>query len=186
MPQEVIVQTSDLEKYCEKALQAGATHAKIIHPNMVVTAPWVRFKCLFGCATKGRSYSCPPHTPTSEETQAVLNSYGRAILFHVVAPSSKERNANMRSYLDYLVTLEGEIFKDGYYKAFVMLAGVCAFCKDCGKMEGVSCRLPAKARPSMEACGIDVFQTARNNGLPLTPLKDKSETRNIYCLLLVD
>jgi len=57
------MQLSDLEKYCEKAIQAGATHAKVTHPSTVVTAPWVRFKCLFGCPYKHR-YSCPPHTPS--------------------------------------------------------------------------------------------------------------------------
>ncbi len=31
---------SDLEKYCALAIEAGATHAKQIHPSSVVTAPW--------------------------------------------------------------------------------------------------------------------------------------------------
>jgi predicted metal-binding protein len=182
---EFIMQTSDLEKYCANALQCGATHAKIIHPSTVVTGAWVRFKCLYGCPYKDR-YSCPPHTPTPEETQNVLNSYSRAILFHAEAPSTKERNEKMTAYLDYLVKMEGELFKDGYYKAFVMLAGACTLCKQCGKVEGIPCRLPAKTRPSMESCGIDVFQTARNHGFSVTPLKEKTETRNIYCLMLVD
>jgi hypothetical protein len=38
----------------------------------------------------------------------------------------------------------------------------------------------------MEASGIDVFQTARNNGFYIVPLREKSDTRNIYCLLMVD
>jgi predicted metal-binding protein len=185
MPREVILQTSDLEKYCEKALQEGATHAKIINPSTVVTAPWVRFKCLFGCSYKHR-YSCPPHTPTPEETQATLNSYSRAILFHREAPYTRERGKEGVAYLDNLVKLEGALFRDGYYKAFVMLAGPCTLCKECGKVEGVPCRLPAKTRPAMEACGIDVFQTARNNDFFITTLKEKSETQNLYCLMLVD
>jgi len=179
------MQPSDLEKYCEKAIAVGATHAKIIDPKTVVTAPWVRFKCLFGCTYKHR-YSCPPHTPTPAETQATLDSYGRAILFHVEAPYTRERGRNMVAYLDALVRLEEELFKDGYYKAFVMLAGPCVLCKECGKVEGVPCRFPAKTRPAMEACGIDVFQTARNNGFFIQALKEKSETQNLYCLMLVD
>ena len=177
--------TRDLEKYCEKAVSAGATHAKVIDPRTVVTAPWVRFKCLFGCPYKHR-YSCPPHTPTPAETQATLDGYGRAILCHVEAPYTRERGKNMVAYMDALVLLEGELFKDGYYKAFVMLAGPCVLCKECGKADGIPCRLPAKTRPSMEACGIDVFQTARNNGFFITTLKEKSETQNLYCLMLVD
>ena len=177
--------TDDLEKYCEKATQAGATHARITSPSTVVTAPWVRFKCLYGCPYNNR-YSCPPHTPTPAETRATLDSYSRAILFHVEAPYAKERAKNMMAYLDALVKLEEELFKDGYYKAFVMLAGPCVLCKECGAVTGVPCRLPAKTRPSMESCGIDVFQTAHNNGFPLVTLKEKSETQNLYCLMLVD
>ena len=179
------MQTADLEKYCEKAIEGGTTHAKVIHPSTVTTAEWVRFKCLFGCPYKHR-YSCPPHTPKPEETRANLDGYHRAILFHVEAPYTKERGKNMVAYLDNLVKLEGELFKDGYYMAFVMLAGPCVLCKECGLIEGTPCRLPHKTRPSMEACGIDVYQTARNNDFFITPLKEKSETQNLYCLMLVD
>jgi hypothetical protein len=41
-------------------------------------------------------------------------------------------------------------------------------------------------RPAMEACGIDVYQTARNNGFFIEPLRNKTDTHNDYCLMLVD
>jgi predicted metal-binding protein len=41
-------------------------------------------------------------------------------------------------------------------------------------------------RPSIESVGIDVYQTARNSGFPIAPLKEKKETQNLYCLMLVD
>jgi predicted metal-binding protein len=88
--------------------------------------------------------------------------------------------------MDVLVRLEGEMFKDGYYKAFVFLAGPCLKCKKCGKLEGTPCVHMESARPAMEACGIDVYQTARNNGFFIEPLREKSETHNDYCLMLVD
>ncbi|MBN1276561.1 MAG: hypothetical protein JXA35_03645 [Deltaproteobacteria bacterium] len=68
------MKTSDLYKYCEKAVQYGATEVKAICPTTVVTAPWMRLKCLYGCPFNHRRYSCPPHTPTPAETQAVLDS----------------------------------------------------------------------------------------------------------------
>lgn len=175
----------DLRRYCDAAKGFGAKDAKVIDPASVVTAPWVRFKCLYGCPYRHR-YSCPPHTPTPEQTRAMLDSYRRAILFHVEAPYSKERAKNMVVYLENLVKLEGEMFKDGYYKAFVMLAGPCVLCKECGSLEGVPCRFPSRTRPSMEACGIDVYQTARNNGFSIKPLREKTETQNLFCLMLVD
>ncbi|MCK9197118.1 MAG: DUF2284 domain-containing protein, partial [Syntrophales bacterium] len=79
--------------------------------------------------------------------------------------------------------LEGEIFKEGHYKAFVYIAGPCSLCKECAKLKGISCNFGNKTRPSMESCGIDVYQTALNNGLPIQALKEKTETQNIYCLM---
>ncbi len=83
--------------------------------------------------------------------------------------------------------MEGEMFKDGFYKAFVFLAGPCSLCKEgCAKSKQEPCRFGEKPRPSMEGAGIDVFQTARNNGFPIVPLKEMTETQNLYALMLVD
>jgi predicted metal-binding protein len=82
--------------------------------------------------------------------------------------------------------MEGELFRDGFYKAFVMLSGPCSRCSPCAKSEGAPCHFGMRARPSMEACGIDVYRTAWNNGFPIKPLHSKDETQNIYCLMLAD
>ena len=176
------VQVEDLRKYCEIAISQYATHAKPIHPSTVVTAPWVRLKCRFGCPGYGKRYSCPPDTPTPEQTQAVLNSYGSAILFHqdgATFPEQERKKAAVK-FLDMLIDLEGVMFKDGYYKALVFLAGPCHLCKECAKRKAEPCLHLDKSRPSMEACGIDVYQTARNNGFDIQPLRDKTEIRNLF------
>ena len=178
----------DLELYLDKAIKGRPAEAKLIHPGTVVTAPWVGMKCRYGCAGYGKGYCCPPETPTFEETKKMLECYQRAILFHYESAKvpGENRLEKLGEFFDALVTLEGEIFKDGFYKAFVFLAGPCHLCKECGKIKGTACLFGTKARPSMEACGIDVYQTARNNGFPVRPLRDKTETQNDYCLLLVD
>jgi hypothetical protein len=38
----------------------------------------------------------------------------------------------------------------------------------------------------MEACGIDVFKTARDNGFPIEVLKTREEERDIFGLILVE
>ena len=78
------------------------------------------------------------------------------------------------------------MFRDGYYRAFVFLAGPCDVCSQCGSVTGEACNHRHKARPSMEACGIDVFQTARNNGFHIETLTNETEPRNTFCLMLVD
>jgi predicted metal-binding protein len=67
-----------------------------------------------------------------------------------------------------------------------MLSGPCLKCKPCAKSKGELCTFGMEARPSMEACGIDVYETARINGFPIQPLRHKDETQNIHCLMLVD
>jgi predicted metal-binding protein len=178
--------TKDLKKCCDHALKNGATGVKIIQPHSVVTAPWVRLKCQFGCGGYNYSYCCPPHSPTAEETRKILDSFKRAILFHVEAAYTSERGKNLRRYRRMLVDLEGDMFKDGFYKAFVLIAGPCDLCKECSKLTDTQCKNRYRARPSMEACGIDVFQTVRNNGFPIETLKEEKETRNVFCLMLAD
>jgi len=85
-----------------------------------------------------------------------------------------------------LVDLEENLFKDGFYRAFVFIAGPCHLCNECQKLKGISCNFGNRARPSMESCGIDVFQTARNNGFPIVALREKEEVQNYYCLMMVD
>ena len=38
----------------------------------------------------------------------------------------------------------------------------------------------------MEACGIDVFQTAHDAGFPLEVVTSRDDTPNFYSLLLVE
>jgi len=158
---------NDLKRYCDLALEGGATGVKPIQPSSVVTAPWA------------------PHTPTPEETSKVLDSYQRALLFHIETLSSKDREKR-KKFIQMLIDLEGEMFKDGYYKAFVFPAGPCDVCRQCAKATGDACIDRYRARPSMEACGIDVFQTARNNGFHIETLRDEKDSRNNFCLMLVD
>lgn len=182
------MQDFELENYLTRVMEGLTAEAKVIHPGSVVTAPWVRLKCQFGCAEYGKWYCCPPDTPTPEQTRAVLDSYKRAVLFHVEAARKEGRNRLkfFNSLFAALIDLEGVFFKDGYYKAFVYLAGPCYHCKGCAKVKGEACKFAGKARPAMEACGIDVYQTARNNGFFIQPLREKGETQNTYCLMLVD
>ncbi len=182
---------ADLEKYCQWAVERGATQAKQINPSSVVTGAWVRWKCQFGCPGYNKSYGCPPDSPTPEQTQAIIDCYQHAILVHFEVPPL-EPNEPKHYFQLYqklhamIIDMEAEIFKDGYYKAVSFLFGSCIACQECTKPTGEPCRFRLKIRPSMEASGIDVYQTVRNNGLFIETLRCREETRNQYCLVLVD
>ncbi|HIE08227.1 MAG TPA: hypothetical protein EYP65_00080, partial [Armatimonadetes bacterium] len=48
------------------------------------------------------------------------------------------------------------------------------------------CRHPDLARPSMEACGIDVFKTAREAGFPIEVVPPEGGVENYFALLLLE
>ncbi len=83
-----------------------------------------------------------------------------------------------------MVRLEIEIFLDGYYKAWSMGSGPCRLCKECDL--AVPCKNGLEARPSMEACGIDVYKTARDNGFHIEVVKTHDDERNVFGLILVE
>ena len=154
--------------------------AKVINPRSIVTAEWVRMKCQYGCPGYGGRLCCPPHTPTPEVTRKVIDSYEKAILLH----QQLDKGRKTKSFNEAIVRLEIEIFLDGYYKAWSMGSGPCRLCKECN-LTGL-CRHGYEARPSMEACGIDVFKTARDNGFPIDVVRSHEETRNIYGVILAE
>jgi len=126
-----------------------------------------------------------PDTST-EQTRAILDSYHRAILFHREAPRTKDRGEKFIKLFDTLVTMEGDLFKDGYYKAFAMLAGPCALCKECGKVQGIPCRFPLRQDLRWKLAESMSFKRRGITVFFIRTLREKAETQNIYCLLLVD
>jgi len=164
-----------LDAFCRRAVELGALEAKVVETKKVYTGPWVRLKCRYGCACYGGCLTCPPHSPTPEETRAVLDSYKSAILIHGGEHTDLREMAS---------ALEREVFLAGFYKAFAYACGPCNLCSTCDFENG--CRHPDQARPAMEAAGIDVFATARAAGFPIKVLKRPGEKGNYYALVLVE
>jgi predicted metal-binding protein len=163
-----------LGAYIQRARELGAVGAKIIRADSIVTGAWVRLKCQFGCGGYNSSLCCPPHTPSPEETARVIAEYRRALLVHC------HRNPRPTPLV---LALEREIFLACYYKALGFGAGPCRVCRECSFH---ACRRPDEARPSMEACGIDVFATVRANGFPIDVVRGSADDQNYYGLVLID
>lgn len=165
---------SDVARFCKLALELGAKDAKAVSVDTVVTAPWVRMRCQYGCAGYGRRLSCPPYSPTPEQTQAILDCYKTAILV----------KGDLLKVNSIIVPLEREVFLSGYYKAWSMGEGPCHQCDACALKAG--CRFPQQLRPSMEASGIDVYQTVRNNGYTIEVVKDYDCPGQYFGIVLVE
>ena len=156
--------------------KSGVIDVRIVCPSQVATAAWVRLKCQFGCDGYGQCLVCPPFTPTPQQMREVLDAYNRAVLIHF------DPEADVKATL---ADLERTIFLRGAWKAFGLGAGPCYFCKRCPVKQGY-CRHAHRARPSMEACGIDVFTTVRRAGLPIQVVTTTRQCPNYYGLVLVD
>jgi predicted metal-binding protein len=180
-----------IARYVRRAKALGAKDAKIIPAESVKTAAWVRLKCQFGCGGYAGRLTCPPYSPTPERTAEALACYERGLLVH---------GDEWTDIQEIVSALEREIFLDGYHKAFGMGSGPCSICASCpagaghpprekavrkGAL-GSGCRYPERARPSMEACGIDVYATARLNGFPIEVLRSTGCAGNYYGLVLIE
>jgi predicted metal-binding protein len=132
-------------------------------------------KCRYGCGGYGSSRLCPPHSPTPDETRKVLDGYRQAVLIH------GDKTTDIRRIV---TALEREAFLGGFYKAFAFACGPCGLCRECAFEKG--CRHPERARPAMEACGIDVYRTARAAGFPIEVVRTHADEQNYYGLLLLE
>ncbi len=165
-----------IDEIIKHAYDKGIRNAKTISPSSIVTAEWVRLKCQYGCDGYGRSLTCPPFSPEPSTTRRILDEYEMLILLHTPEDWSRLN--------DIAIDMEREVFLMGFHKAYAMGSGPCRYCDPC-PLE-YPCRQAEKARASMEACGIDVYQTARNAGFQIEVAKDYDSPTNYFALLLVE
>ena len=203
-----------LNELCDLARVLGASNAKAFDAKEVVVDERVRLKCQVPiCDDYGINLMCPPHLGISiSDSVRIFSKYQVALLLQVNCdiPQEMQQLIENGSDLDHLyktpefiasynesITLarqnlhkivnkvESTAFSMGYRFAVGFIGGSCRLCGECvARSSNEPCRHPFKARPSMEAMGIDVVQTAANAGLPFdVPPKDTSVWNG---LILVD
>ncbi|HOW84675.1 MAG TPA: DUF2284 domain-containing protein [Candidatus Aminicenantes bacterium] len=165
----------------------GFADVRWIDPADIVTAEWVRMKCVYGCGEYGRNACCPPNAPPVDACARFLREYKRCAVFHFAKTVEKpeDRRAWGRKLNLELVRLEQELFKSGFEKAFLLPFDSCGICLECPGSRA-DCKEPKLARPSPEALAIDVFATVRRIGCPIEVLSDYDQEMNRYAFLLVD
>lgn len=195
---------ANLKALCKLAKELGATNATSFHAKDVVVDERVRLKCCVPiCDDYGINLMCPPNVMSINEFRGILAKYQHAILIQTEAPIPPEMKKEiqkaddvaalyksdrfLQSYKDsfdpvklrlhrIVRKVEARAFALGYRFATGFVAGSCKLCPDCvAQNSHEPCRHPFQARPSMEAVGIDAFQTAKNAGLPFKiPAKEKT------------
>jgi predicted metal-binding protein len=149
-------------------------------------ADWVRLKCQYGCGACGSYLTCPPHSPPPEVTRQVLTHYRQALLLRMErAGGGREEETQPRRQMSEVVAALGrELFLAGYYRAWGMGAGPCRLCAECDPSG--PCHSPHQARPSMEACGIDVYTTVRQAGWEIEVVQTIESPFRLFGLVLME
>lgn len=189
--QEKLLQ--DLERYRQYALELGASDARVIETSAIRVEEAVAFKCRVPqCFGYNTCAQCPPHAPKPSEIRQLLTGYSHGLLFvcHVDTAilkqdrKDKERKAAFLRVLKMVSKLESAAFYDGHYLSAGFSAGSCfsSLCDPdlgCQVLKGEKCRFPLKARPSMEAVGIDVYGLIASVGLAIYPFGSNATTEEI-------
>ena len=170
------------------ALKAGATAARIIPVKRVAIDERVRLKCeVPRCAGYGQFLTCPPHVMSVDTFKKVLSRYkwglivqveaqdidstdkGKGRISQAILKEYRELHRPFKLKLSEIVeAVELAAFKKGMRFATGFVGGSCVLCERCvGDKLSKACRHPFRARPPMEAVGIDVVKTAQNAGLPI-------------------
>jgi predicted metal-binding protein len=183
----------DLERYCQYAVKLGADEARVVDASTIPVKDAVAFKCrvpqCFGYNNCGQ---CPPHAPKPAEIRQLLKGFRHGVLFlrRVDAKllkldrGDKDRKAAFRRILEIVSRVESAAFYDGHYLAVGFGAGSCfsSLCDPklgCQVLKGEKCRFPIKARPSMEAVGMDVYNLITAAGCDIYPYGSNADPEDI-------
>lgn len=177
-----------------------------IPAEKIAVREWTRFRCRFGCASYGTHFCCPPFVPSIVETRAMVAEYETAVLARfdtaTFPPGPDGLPLSQREVLgtvqQTIADLERAAFLAGYYRAFGMGGSPCTLCSTCAAQEmidtgttptaadAIRCRQKKVMRPSMEALGIDVFETVRSVGLSIEVLTGRDDPPIYFGLVLLE
>jgi hypothetical protein len=190
-PKEDIMTEQDLQDLIKEAKGAGASDAKKVDIASVKLAAWPRMKCQFGCPNYGKTLCCPPYTPELPFMKQFIGEYKNGIIIQYTVTLTEEDCKDWtkvdtgvtNGLLEVLLKVERSAMLKNYYKAFALKAGRCRLCETCNLKH---CVHPLEARPSLEACGIDVFALIKDNGYRSEMLTGPVKKLPVYGMVLID
>ena len=186
----------DLENYREQALELGASQAEVIPAQWVQVDERVRLKCLVPrCFNYGQCVYCPPYTPEPEFVRQALSRFHWAVLFRSnivpvedytdITRYQSQATKHVRETTEIVSKIEILAFAEGYYLAMGFTGGSCrdSLCNSmlCQVLDSGRCRFPFRARPSMEAVGIDVFGLVAKVGWEIYPIYNGVDPNLVPC-----
>jgi predicted metal-binding protein len=171
----------------EQIIESHGYEYKWLAATNVQVQQWVRFKCMFGCPSYGQKATCPPAVPTVAECREFFNEYKNIMVLRIPARLTDLKEHAEWSCLEHLklLSIEQEIYRAGYSRAFLLTMDKCQLCEECpGSRE--KCTGEGKSRPSPEALGVDVFAAVEAAGFKREKIEDYSKGYYRYAFMLID
>lgn len=189
----------DLENYRQKALQLGASEVRTIPAEWVKVDERVRIKCAIPpCPNYNRCGYCPPHVPEPDFMRKVFSQFNWAVLFKNDVPVEDfavpdryypHGEKHQRKTGEIAARIETQAFADGYRFAVGFGAGGCrdTLCDGglCAMLDSGRCRQILRARPSMEAVGIDVCDLANKVDWEVYPIYRTVDPDLVPCAISI-
>lgn len=150
----------------EIALDAGALKAAVIDVSNIVLNATFRDICKSNsCGMYGSCWMCPPDIGDIENLMAKVRQYKHGLLYQTVSDiedsfdiegmqAAGKRHVMVSQRLEAFLMLQLD-------KHLHLSCGGCRLCERCAKLDGLPCRDPERAMPSMEGYGIDVYSTCK-------------------------
>ena len=158
-------------------------NVKRISPEKIVfqeDPEWYKTSCLQpfeghpdGCPNYNTTWSCPPNTPSLEESRELLNKhdYHYIIYMEINASSSKTQTQLEYSFITNQLDMFIDDIKKKYPETTIFKSAKCRYCEgngfgDC-TCPGNPCRFPDEMWYAPESWGTNIFETMRNIGINL-------------------
>lgn len=196
------------QEVSRKSGRPAQTKACIITTDQIVIDERARWKCIIPvCFGYGTSPNCPPHSPTAEQMRDIVGKYKHGIFLRYMPPAAdhtypdflSQSAAHVNELNEVVGRVESEATYLGYYLAMGFKGGPCCLCglfgsemvvdffvgkemPRCPALEGKICYHYTRARPALEACGVDVFATARNVGWETFLIYPEHPEESVPCI----
>ncbi len=158
-----------MEKWIQKALEAGFDAAGALDCSGIVLRPEVRAACESNkCGRYGKSWSCPPACGSLDECAARIRRYRKGLIVQTIGRLEDEFDgegmmAAAQRHAESFRRFSAELRMD-FPDMLPIGTESCSDCESCSYPEA-PCHNPFGAISPMEAYGMMVSDVCRANGM---------------------
>lgn len=151
------------EDLCRRAVELGAAKAVLLKQKDLIRSAEFRKLCEKNqCGSYGKCWMCPPDCGDIHDLMQELERFDTVLWYQSIHPLEDSFDiegmtgaAESHSYLALALRKELE----PQFPSLHLTSGGCRLCPVCAKETDEPCRRPGDAMSSLEAYGIDVYQS---------------------------